>query len=97
VASITSMSFDAAAYSPGDLMTLTIQYVADTPSVNPVNGNATADITDSAGTVTATDAAPFVVNQPVDGGDTVSVSDDGGRTWTEVSDSGSVAVFSATA
>ena len=97
MASITSMSFDQPAYSPGDTMTLTVDYVADTPSVNPVTGNALASITDAGGTITASDSAPFVVNEPVAAGDVVSVTDDGGRAWTEVSDSGSVAVFSATA
>jgi len=97
MASITSMSFDQASYDPGATMTLTVEYVADTPSANPVTGTATADITNSGGTVTATSSAPFVVNEPVAAGDVVSVSDDGGRTWTEVSDSGSVAVFTAVA
>ena len=100
MASIGSLTFDEASYAPGDTITLTISYTPDTPSVVPQTSNATATITDAAGNVVATsDAAPFVVNEPQPSGDTVGVTDDGNRTWTETpgSDTGSVVVFTATA
>jgi hypothetical protein len=97
MASIDGMTFDATSYNPGDTVTLTVNYTPDTPSAVPQTFNATSSITDSGGNVVATSSAPFVVNEAQAAGDVVSASDDGGRTWTEGSDSGSVAVFSATA
>jgi len=97
MATINAMTFDQASYNPGDTITLTVSYTADTPSVNPVTETATANVTDAAGTVTATSTAPFVVNEPVSAGDVVSVTDTGNHTWAEQSDSGSVAVFTTTA
>lgn len=79
-------------------MTLTIGYTPDTPSAVPTTFSATATITDASGTVVATSApAPFIVNEPQAAGDVVAVTDDGNRTWALGSDTGSVAVFSATA
>lgn len=97
MASIDSMSFDQPAYNPGDPVTLTIGYTPDTPSVVPTTFNATASITDSGGNVVATSVAPFVINVAQPSGDQVSVTDDDNHTWAEASDSGSVAVFTATA
>jgi hypothetical protein len=97
MASITSLTFDKPAYNPGDTITLTVDYVPDTAGVNPVTSTATVNVTDANGNVTASDSAPFTVNEPVAGGDTVSVTDSGGRTWTQQSNSGTVAVFTATA
>ena len=97
MASIDSLTFDQASYDQGATVTLTVAYTADSPSVVPTTFNATANITDSAGAVVATSSAPFVVNVAQPAGDTVSVTDDGNRTWTEASDSGSVAVFTAVA
>lgn len=97
MASIDSLTFDEASYAPGDTITLTVDYTPDTPSVVPQTFTATAVITDSAGTQVATSSAPFVVNEAQAAGDTVSVTDDGSRTWAEVSDSGSVAVFTTSA
>ena len=91
------MTFDEAAYNPGDLITLTIGYTPDTPSVIPTTFNATASITDSGGNVVASSVAPFVVNVAQPTGDQVSVTDDASHTWAKASDTGSVAVFSATA
>ena len=91
------MTFDAAAYNPGDPISLTIGYTPDTPSVVPTTFNATASITDSGGNVVASSAAPFVINVAQPAGDQVSVTDDDNHTWAETSDSGSVAVFTATA
>ena len=53
MASIDSMTFDEAAYNPGDLITLTVGYTPDTPAVVPTTFNATASITDSGGNVVA--------------------------------------------
>lgn len=97
MASIDSLTFDQASYNPGDTINLTVDYTPDTPSAIPQTFTATANLTDSGGNVVATSSAPFVVNEAQAAGDVASVSDDGGRTWTEGSDSGSVAVFSATA
>jgi len=97
MASVDSLTFDQPAYNPGDTVTLTVAYTPDTPSVVPATFTATTSITDAAGDVTATGSAPFVVNEAQAAGDVVSTTDDGNRTWTEASDNGSVAVFSAVA
>lgn len=76
---------------------MTVGYTPDTPSMVPTVNTATVNVTDAAGTVTATSSAPFTVNEPQAAGDVVSASDTGNRTWTQVSDNGSVAVFTATA
>jgi hypothetical protein len=94
MASIDSMAFDQAAYSPGDMVTLTVGYTPDSPSQT---FTATAQIADSSGNVLSTSSAPFVVNMTSPAGDKVSVSDDGNHAWADVSDSGTVAVFSTTA
>lgn len=96
MASIDTMTFDAAAYSPGATVTLTVGYTPDTPAVTPKTFTATASISDSGGNVLATSSAPFVVNENGPG-DTVGVSDDGSHTWAPASDSGSVAVFTTSA
>lgn len=97
MASVDTMTFDAASYAPGATITLTVGFTPDTPGVNPTTFTATTNITNAGGTVVATKTAPFVVNQPVAAGDTVSVTDTGSRTWAQASDSGTVAVFTATA
>jgi hypothetical protein len=97
MASIQSITFDQPVYSPGDMITLTVDYTADVPGTTPVTFTATVNVTDSAGAVTASAAAPFAVSMPSAGGDVVSVTDTGSRTWAQVSDSGSVAVFTTTA
>lgn len=97
MASVDSLTFDQPSYDTGATITLTVDYTPDAPSAVPTTFTATASITDSAGTVVATNSAPFVVNVAQSAGDTVSVTDEGSRTWAEASDSGSVAVFTATA
>jgi hypothetical protein len=97
MATINSLTFDEAAYNPGDLVSLTVDYTPDTPSVVPQTFTATATITNAAGTVVANSAAPFVVNEAQAAGDQVGATDDGNRTWTRASDTGSVAVLTATA
>jgi hypothetical protein len=97
MASIQSITFDQASYAPGDTITLTADYTPDQPGSAPTTFSATVTITDASGTAVANASAPFTVAEPVAGGDVVSVSDDGGRAWAQQSDSGSVAVFTATA
>ena len=97
MASVDTLTFDEAAYDPGDTVTLTVDYTPDSPSVVPTTFTATVNVTSSAGTVVATNSAPFVVNTPQPAGDVVSVTDDGNRSWAEGSDNGSVAVFTTTA
>jgi len=92
MASIDLMTFDQAAYTPGELVTLTVDY---TPDVGSQTFTATAVITDAAGAQVATSSAPFVVNTPA--GDVVGVTDDGGHVWAQASDTGTVAVFTTTA
>lgn len=97
MASIDSMTFDQASYTPGQPVTLTVDYTPDTPGVVPQTFTATSVITNAAGAQVASSSAPFVVDTPQPSGDVVSVTDDGNRTWAKASDSGTVAVFSATA
>ena len=78
-------------------MELTVGYTPDSPSVVPETFTATNTITDASGTVVASSDAPFVVNTPQPSGDVVGTTDSGSHTWADVSDSGSVAVFSTTA
>lgn len=98
MASIDAITFDEAAYNPGDLVTCTMNYTPDNPSSVPQTFNFTGTLTDSGGNVVATSApAPFVVNEPQPAGDKPGGSDDGNRTWTVASDTGSVATLTATA
>ena len=97
MASVDTLTFDEAAYSPGDVITLNVDYTPDSPSSVPQTFTATVNVTNSGGSVVATNTAPFVVNEAQAAGDVVSVTDDGSRTWAQQSDSGSVAVFTTTA
>jgi hypothetical protein len=99
MASIQSITFDQPSYTPGQVITLTVNYTPDTAGTGgtPQTFTATVVITDASGTQTATAAAPFVIAGSVSGGDVVSVTDTGGHTWVQQSDSGSVAVFTTTA
>ena len=95
---ITSLVTDKPSYNTGDLITATVGY---TPGTSPAN----ATTTTLAGT--ATDQATGQTGQlevtfTVGGGErddltTLTLADTGGRAWTPVSDSGTVAVFTATA
>jgi hypothetical protein len=81
-------SLNASTYSPGDQMTLTVTYGdADTKPVT-----VTIVVTDAQGN----SSAPVKVTAVIDPL-TVTVADDSGRTWTRVSDNGSVAVYRAVA
>lgn len=82
MASVNSITFDQAAYNPGDTITATVDYTPDTASVVASTFSLTANVNDASGNVVATQSADFVVNTPQPG-DTISVSDSGGRAWTE--------------
>ncbi|MER7892422.1 hypothetical protein AB0C04_06930 [Micromonospora sp. NPDC048909] len=81
-------SLNASTYSPGDQMTLTVTYSdADTKPLT-----VTIVVTDAQGNSSAPVRVAAVID-PL----TVTVTDDSGRTWTRLSDSGSVAVYRAVA
>jgi hypothetical protein len=92
MAAINSMVFDQAAYRPGQAVTLTVDYTPDTPGMSSHVFTATFTLADVNGSVVASQDAPFTVNTPQPG-DKGKVTDDGSHTWDEVSDSGTVAVF----
>ncbi|MCW3838937.1 hypothetical protein ONA70_02355 [Micromonospora yasonensis] len=81
-------SLNASTYSPGDQMTLTVTYGdPDTKALT-----VTVVVTDSQGNSSAPTKATAVID-PL----TVTLTDDSGRTWTKVSDTGTVAVYRAVA
>jgi hypothetical protein len=81
-------SLNASTYSPGDQMLLTVTYSdADTKALT-----VTIVVTDAQGN----SSAPVKVTAVIDPL-TLSVTDNSGRTWTRVSDNGSVAVYRAVA
>ncbi|MFC0002837.1 hypothetical protein [Micromonospora siamensis] len=83
-----SASLNATTFSPGEQMLLTVTY--SDPDTQQVT--VTVVVTDSKGN----SSNPVKVNAVIDPL-TVTVTDDSGRTWTRVSDTGSVAVFRAVA
>jgi hypothetical protein len=97
MASIESVTFDQPSYAPGAPVTVTVDYTPDQPGTQPATHTVTATVTDASGVVQAQAEAPFTVNVPVAGGDVVAVTDDASDTYVQVSDSGSVAVFTTTA
>lgn len=88
MATINTVTFSAGTpgtagvYNQGDTITVTVDYTADTPSVVAAPFTLTTTITDSGGTVTATNDSTFTVNQQQQG-DKVSEADSGNRTWAE--------------
>lgn len=103
MASVDTFAFNAGTggvngtYDENDPIQVSIGYTPDSPSSVPTTFTLTANLTNAAGTQVATNSSPFVVNVAQPAGDVLSVSDTGNRTWTDVSDNGSVAVFSAVA
>lgn len=82
-----SASLNKATYAPGEQMTLTVNYSdADTKPVSVL-----VQVTDAAGNK----SAPVTVSAMIDPL-TLAVNDTA-HTWTKVSDSGAVAVYTATA
>src|ERR1700722_5305833 len=99
--SITSIAFDKTSYTAGSTITATVTYVRGTrqtgPSVpQPLIGTAPDQAPGQTGQLSQT----FTVGAAgatVQDSTTPTVSDSGGRTWTKTSDTGTVAVFTATA
>lgn len=90
--SISSITFDKASYAPGDTITATISYSAGTSDVTQTfEGVATDSSTGETGTLQVS----FVVTEPDT--TTITVSDSGNRVWAKISDTGSIAKFTATA
>jgi hypothetical protein len=96
MAVINSITFSQASYTPGQTVEVTVDYTPDTPGVTTQSVSVTVNVTDQSGNILTTDTATFTVNTP-QAGDSVTVSDSGDRTWTQVSDNGTVAVFTAIA
>ncbi len=81
-------SLNATSYAPGAQMLLTVTYSdPDTKALT-----VTVVVTDAQGN----SSAPVKVSAVIDPL-TITVTDDSGRTWTRVSDSGTVAVYRAVA
>lgn len=81
-------ALDASTYAPGDQMLLTVAYTdADTQPLT-----VTIVVTDARGNSSAPVTVPTVVDPLA-----LTVTDDSGRTWTRLSDTGTVAVFRAVA
>lgn len=100
MATINSITFNQALYTPGQTIQLTAVYTPDAALESVVTSQATVSVS-QAGVVTAQESAPFEVQQ-AGAGDTVAVSDTGGRTWTQDSSTASsdgtiTVVFTATA
>jgi hypothetical protein len=83
-----SASLDKATYTPGETMTLTVNY-SDSDRQTLV---VTVTVADSQGNT----SAPASVNAVVDPL-TVNVSSTPARSWTQVSNTGAVAVYTTTA
>lgn len=84
-----SASLNKSTFAPGEQMLLTVQYGDTDNDVVTV----TIVVSDSTGN----SSEPLTINANITDPVTVTVSDDGGRTWTKQSDNGSVAVFRAVA
>lgn len=83
-----SASLDQATYAKGDTMTLTVTYGdADQEALS-----ISVQVTDASGNTTGPVGLSAVID-PL----TLHVADPSGREWTRVSDTGSVAVYQATA
>jgi hypothetical protein len=91
---VFSITFDQSSYTPGSLITATVTYTKGmSDMVNTLTGTATDPVTGLQGHLDQT----FTVANQITDTTTPSVSDLPGRTWTKQSDTGAVAVFTATA
>lgn len=89
---ITSITFDKPSYIKGQLMTATVEYV---PGMSEVSESITVSGTDQTTGLPGQLSVGFTTMAPDP--TTVSASDSGNRTWTQTSETGSAAVFTATA
>ena len=80
-------SLNKSAYAIGEQMSLTVTY----GDADQKTGTITVKVTDAEGNVSSPVTVSYLVD-PL----TIAVTD-AGKTWTKVSDTGSVAVFTATA
>jgi hypothetical protein len=88
------MTFDQASYSKGAPIKLTINYVQGySDQTNETTYLAKDETTGQTGQLTVSFVVANAVADPTPG----AVTDSGNRVWALVSDSGSVAVFTATA
>jgi hypothetical protein len=81
-------TLDKPSYNKGDRITLTVNY--SDPDNRPVT--VTVDVKDSSGNDVLSTTTSAVID-PL----TVTVTDDGGRTWAKVTDTGAVAQYTTTA
>lgn len=89
---VSSITFDKNVYVKGDLMTVTIAYLnGNSVVVQQFTGVAKDSVTGSVGSMTVN----FSVVDP--DATTITVSDSSGRTWTNISDTGTVSTWQATA
>lgn len=91
--SVTGITFDQPAYSPGQTITATVTFTPGTSEqTTSLTGTATDKTTSQTGKLTVTFAT--VAPDPT----TVSAADTGNRTWTQTSPAGgTVATFTAVA
>lgn len=85
---VVSASLDKSIYRPGDVMTLTVNY--SDPDSQTVKVD--VQVTDSLGNKSPVYTVNAVVDQL-----SVAVTDASGKVWTKKSDTGTVAVYTATA
>ncbi len=95
---ISSMSTDKAIYNVGDVITVTVGYTPGTSggtgSTTVLTGTATDHTTGEVGAISVNfTVGGVLVTDPT----TVAVSDSDGRVYTQKSDSGTLAVFTAKA
>lgn len=99
---VSSIAFDKAAYNAGDTITVTVTYVPGTSSQAgaATSFTFTGTVTDTSTSASSAANGTFVVDSTastVTDASSVVVSDSGKRTWVKVSDTGTVAKFTATA
>lgn len=91
---ITSASLDKDSYAVGDTATLTV--VRADGSTEGRSDSLSIVATGADGTPSATETLTITIEATVGESSTISVSDSSGRVWSQASDDGSQAVFTAT-
>ena len=93
---VNAASFDAASYNPGQVVTLTVDYVAGGNSSSETvttTGEAVDTVTNEQTSFTASFSLVTSSSDPT----SWALTDGSPRVYSQVSDSGSVVVFTATA